>query len=326
MPTALAAKRSPDDLAPPVTGALLTPMPGCDAALDHADAGRAREALLAAMRELAAEHGWRRVSVDALCARAGVARAAFGEHFDSIEACFAAAVDEALERLLAEVSRALAEHEGSWAERTAAAIGRLFRVLDADPVLAWLCVVEPLNGNPAARRARQAAGARLAELLADPASAQAAEVAHPAVTGALWGMVEQHLLDPDGMSFEESVSSAIYLVVAPVAGPIDALAIARRTIAADARPRARRKRAPRPAPEIRSRDMLALVHLRDHPRASNREIAAAIGDRHESQVSRRLAALERRGLVRRGRSGRHNAWELTREGEAMVADVQLEGG
>lgn len=309
-----------------MTGALLTPMAGRDAGIEGADPASTRDALLASMRTLAGVHGWRRVTVDGLCADAGVAPDDFYDHFTSTEACFAVAVEEALERLLEHVAQAIEATEGTWAQRTAAGIVRLFRVLDDDPGLAWLCVVEPLNGNAAARRAREAAGARLAELLSDPASTRPQQVARPAVTGALWGMVEQHLFDPDAMSFDEGVSSAIYMVLAPVAGPAEALAIARTAID----PRSLRDRRAShggwAGTAGHSRDTLALLHLRAHPGASNRELGAATGDRHDSQISRRLTALEREGLVRRGRAGRHNAWELTTKGQAMVADLQPEGG
>jgi hypothetical protein len=59
--------------------------------------------------------------------------------------------------------------------------------------------------------------------------------------------------------------------------------------------------------------------LADHPQASNREIAAAIGVAHESQISRLLACLLTEGLVtkRSAGVGKRNSCQLTPRGEEI---------
>jgi hypothetical protein len=72
------------------------------------------------------------------------------------------------------------------------------------------------------------------------------------------------------------------------------------------------------------RRALALIHIAEHPGASNRQIAQAIGVRDEGQASKLLCRLDHLGLaVNRSqghKAGEPNSWELTAEG-ARVAKV-----
>jgi hypothetical protein len=62
-----------------------------------------------------------------------------------------------------------------------------------------------------------------------------------------------------------------------------------------------------------------VLFLAGCPQASNREIAAAIGVAHESQISKLLACLLAEGLVtkRSDGVGKRNAWQLTARGEEI---------
>jgi hypothetical protein len=63
-----------------------------------------------------------------------------------------------------------------------------------------------------------------------------------------------------------------------------------------------------------------LLFLGEHPQASNREIASAIGVAHASQISKLLSCLLAERLVARhsAGAGKRNAWWLTSHGEEVA--------
>ena len=72
---------------------------------------------------------------------------------------------------------------------------------------------------------------------------------------------------------------------------------------------------------------LTLEYLDEHPDATNIAVARAVDVRHESQMSRHLARLQREGVVERRKEGRTNAWRLTARGEEAarsLRDLRLE--
>jgi MarR family protein len=74
---------------------------------------------------------------------------------------------------------------------------------------------------------------------------------------------------------------------------------------------------------------LVLLHIADHPGATNREIAMATGIRNDAQVSRILGRLLDLGLaVNRTRppgSGGPDAWHLTPAGRLVAEDARHHG-
>jgi DNA-binding transcriptional ArsR family regulator len=67
---------------------------------------------------------------------------------------------------------------------------------------------------------------------------------------------------------------------------------------------------------------LTLEYLDAHPDATNIAVARAVDVRHESQMSRHLARLQREGVVERRKEGRTNAWRLTARGEEAVRSLR----
>lgn len=117
------------------------------------DIQRAR--ILSAMVEVAAEVGFIGASVAPVVARAGVSRRTFYELFTGREDCFLAAFDWAV----TQVRRAMAEEYAlrrSWRERVRHALAALLVMLDAEPELARVCVIEALGAGKLVleRRAR----------------------------------------------------------------------------------------------------------------------------------------------------------------------------
>ncbi len=118
---------------------------------DHTrDTQRAR--LLAAVVEVAAEHGYERATVARLITHAGVSRATFYEHFPDSAACLLAAHSEIDARLLGEIRDRIAGRPPQHA--AAGAIGALLAFADREPAAARILTNETLAAGPLLRRAR----------------------------------------------------------------------------------------------------------------------------------------------------------------------------
>ena len=106
------------------------------------------------MIELAAERGYREVTVAGVSARAGVSSATFYEQFPNKEACLVSAHRESAQRLLTATSRATAELQRT-GERTPealrAALKTLMVTIQREPDAARIVFIEGLSGAPRLR-------------------------------------------------------------------------------------------------------------------------------------------------------------------------------
>jgi AcrR family transcriptional regulator len=136
-----------------------------------------RGRILAAMRGLVADRGYRDVPVASVIKHAGVSRKTFYELYASKEECFVAIYERESERLL---TPALQAFEGSepWVDRLRTALGVLLGTLAGDPAAARICFVEVLAAGPLALERRTKAYATLDPLFAPPV-ASAADAASP---------------------------------------------------------------------------------------------------------------------------------------------------
>jgi AcrR family transcriptional regulator len=285
-----------------------------------------RRRLISAMAYVAAEHGRRAASVEAVCERAGMSRRTFYEHFTDSEQCFVAAVGQAFDQLFAAITAAVGAEPQDWEDRACTTVAALIATLDRDRTLARLCVIEPHSGSPVALSIRHAAVHRLALVLAAGATVGDEALRDAAARGAVGAILE---LATDPILADEPlapiVAPAIYTALAPFAG---------RRIAS--------RRAADP-PRIAAMSVVAadgllpsatdrllvteltrqtVLHLAACPEACNVDIARAVGVRHESQMSRHLVRLERAGIVRRRKEGRTNAWQLTAQGHEAAAALR----
>jgi AcrR family transcriptional regulator len=119
-----------------------------------------RERVLAAMRDLVADRGYRQIPVAEVIARAGVSRKTFYELYGDKEDCLVAVYDRELEGVLAPTLHAFAGN-GAWVDRLRDALGTLLGALAASPGTARICFVEILAAGPKALARRNEAMARL---------------------------------------------------------------------------------------------------------------------------------------------------------------------
>jgi AcrR family transcriptional regulator len=293
------------------------------------DIQRAR--MLAAMTEVASEHGAANVTVANVVERAGVSRRTFYEIFEDTEDCLLAAIDVALSVACGRVLPAYRSARG-WREQIRAGLTALLQFLEDEPHAGRLLVVEALGGP---RRALERRSQVVAELVTavdagrghgkagmGPSTRLTAE----GVVGAVLSVIHGRMLETEHAAFTEFAGPLMSMAVLPYLGA----AAARRELEREViRPSTERTAsgAANPLKELHMRltyrTIRVLGAVASNPGASNRAIADAAGVGDQGQISKLLARMERLGLIRKAGShpmrGEPNAWMLTARGGAVAA-------
>lgn len=135
-----------------------------------------REKLLDACLDVVAEIGVAAVTVDGICARAGLSKRYFYESFADRDAILVSALDDVID-IVGTALEALVQEQGSTAERVAHTAAVLVRALTADPRASRLYTAA--SANPALEARRRQMVDRFTPLLmravldADPADPRA---------------------------------------------------------------------------------------------------------------------------------------------------------
>jgi AcrR family transcriptional regulator len=290
-----------------------------------------RSRLLAAAAVTFDEVGYEQTSVQRITDRARVSRRTFYELFENREECLLALIDEVAERLERELGAA--DLEGlAWRERVRGGLWAILSFLDAEPVLARICVVHAVHGGPRALEHREQILARLAGILDEgrregPRGQECTLVTAEGLVGGALGVVYARLRSGDGRPLTGLLDELMGMIALQYLGP-----------RAARREQRRPAPAPRPAPEGgrasvgTERDPLDEVDMRLTYRTarvlesiaelggrgsnpSNRAVAKSAGVADPGQISKLLRRLERLGLtVNTGGghlAGEPNAWKLT---------------
>jgi AcrR family transcriptional regulator/DNA-binding transcriptional ArsR family regulator len=286
-----------------------------------------RDRLVAATGQLVAELGSPAIGVHHICQRAGISRRTFYELFADRDACFIDAHQEAFGRLVSHAEDAVAEAGGEWEDRAVATTQALLSAWDADRVLAHLCLVSSVGSSDETLALRRTAITQIAGLLAGaPEQPLAAESVLAGAIGSVWELAFRGLTDSPENAIADLAGSAIYLLLVPFVGRRQAAARAAGRGGATAYVT---RWTPTVVSDSEDRGLLVteltgqtLRYLNGHPGAANIDIARAVDVRHESQMSRHLARLERAGMVARRKEGRTNAWVLTARGEEAARTLR----
>ncbi|HEY3829160.1 MAG TPA: TetR family transcriptional regulator [Solirubrobacteraceae bacterium] len=280
------------------------------------------------MIEIVGERGFADTTVGAVCAQAKVSRVTFYEAFEGLQECFLAVIDAGHERVRSLIVGAF-QRQRDWQDAVRAALAALLALLDTEPRLARVWLVETLAAGSWAlhRRERHIAAltSDIMECCPPPQGMQVTPLAGTAVIEAVQGIVRTRvvaqseepliaLLAPlmglitavclDAQAWTAEIERSEMLVSKILAErhlpPVSAGGEALEIPAAVSDPRAHR-----------ARECLSYISL--HPGASNRQVARAVGIRGPEQVSRLLARLRARGLLlkRSAPPGHPNAWALT---------------
>jgi AcrR family transcriptional regulator len=296
-----------------------------------------RSRMLASAVQVIAEHGYGELSISRITGRAGVSRRTFYDLFEDREDCFLAAFDDAVARAR-ELMLAGWESERGWRAQVRAALLALLVLLDREPGVRCLLVVDALKAGPRVQARRASVLAELSAALHATGShaksgRELPDLTGEGVVGAVLGVVHTRLLGKPSGSLLDLLNPLMGVIVLPYLGP----AVAQRELAHPA-PKLSAAQAIRRGRSgdllgglpmrITHRTLLVLATIAKHPGASNREVADAAGVTDQGQISKLLARLEGLDLIENTTpgqpSGEPNAWHLTPHGVQVQQAVQMQ--
>ncbi|HEX7059056.1 MAG TPA: TetR/AcrR family transcriptional regulator [Solirubrobacterales bacterium] len=183
-----------------------------------------RERALAAAIAVVGEKGFAATTVADLTREAGISRTTFYEMFDDKEACFLAAYDDAVDRLVRAVSAAYDAAEGPWPERARAGLAAMLAALAADPEPARMALVDVGAAGPAAQRRYRAAVQRLTPLFDEGRDFAPGGRDLPANTsrmaiGGVAGLIADELLEGRAKELPKLLPDVLFATLTPYIGP-----------------------------------------------------------------------------------------------------------
>jgi AcrR family transcriptional regulator len=296
-----------------------------------------RTRLLAAVVEVVDEVGYARVTVARVIERARVSRKTFYDTFSDREECFLGAFEQALDHAR-ELAVEAYDRELGWRDGIRAALARLLTLMDEEPALAKLCMVEALGAGERVLQRRAKVLEELAAVidrgrLLTQGTREPPPVTAEGIVGAVFAVVHTRLLEGRKKPREHLLDSLMSMIVLPYLGAT----AASRELSSSLETGAVR-RAPRRPPKAQDplaglnirltyRTVRVLMIIAEHPGASNRAIADGSGIVDQGQISKLLTRLERLKLVENegegAERGAANAWHLTRRGAQVERSARV---
>lgn len=185
-----------------------------------------RERLLAALAECLQERGYDGTTVSMIGQRAGVSKSDFYKQFESRDACFLAAYDDAVVRIHEQALAACAER-GDWAARVLTALDALLHLLAAEPAQTQLVLVEGLRAGRGVYDLYQGALQSFVPLLRDGAPAPAGGEPPPlatdeAVVGGIASLLARRVLAGETERLPEFLPEIAEFALTPYLGATEA--------------------------------------------------------------------------------------------------------
>ncbi len=185
-----------------------------------------RERLFAALIECLDERGYDETTVSAIGKLAGVSKSDFYKQFESKDACFLAAYDDAVERVRVQVL-AECEEGGEWSARVLTALASLLDFLAAEPALTRLVLVEGLRAGKGVYDLYQGALQSFVPYLRDGAPAPAdgtpvPEASDEAVVGGIASLLSSRVLAGETERLAEFLPDVAEFALTPYLGAADA--------------------------------------------------------------------------------------------------------
>lgn len=294
--------------------------------------------------------GVRELSVATLCGRAGLSRRTFYDLFGDRDDCLRAAFEDGVETVTRTVVRAVAGGAGTrrgvpgWSERVRTGLTAVLSLLDQEPGLGCLLIVDGPGLGPKALEVRRRVLAQAAHAI-DQGRAEARAGREPppltaeGTVGAVLAVIHDRLLagqppaieggprmgEGDRRSLTELAGPLMALIVHPYLGS----AAARRELqkaTTSVEPILARRLPADPFKDLpirlTYRTALVLHSIAQSPGSSSRQVADASGITDPGQISRLLTRLRRTGLIQDTGTGptkgMARAWSLTKHGEDIL--------
>jgi len=304
-------------------------------------AGVQRSRIVAATFQACAEQGAAGLSVADIVGRAGISRRTFYELFDSCEDCLLAALDHAI-GLASERALAAYDPDAPWRTRMRAGLSALLRLLDEQPQMARLLVVESLAAGPRAFERRAQALAPVAAAidegrLATRKGAEPPPLAAEGIVGGVLAVLHRRILEDGRRSTRKGSPSATGAHVSSLLNELMGMIVLPYLGSAAARAeleQALPKPPPKPPPgpdalarldmRLTYRTIQVLRVIAEHPGTSNRQVGRAAGIDDPGQISKLLGRLQRIGLIENTAppvKGAANAWALSAKGAEIQKTI-----
>jgi len=185
-----------------------------------------RERLLIALAECLQECGYDGTTVSMIGQRAGVSKSDFYKQFESKDACFLAAYEEAVARIRAQLTGGC-EQGGDWGARVLAGLAALLQHLAAQPAQAQLVLVEGLRAGRGVYDLYQGALQGFVPLLREGAPAPAGGEPPPlatdeAVVGGIASLLARRVLAGETERLPEFLPEIAEFALTPYIGAAEA--------------------------------------------------------------------------------------------------------
>lgn len=188
-----------------------------------------RAVILAAVAKLATADGYEKLTIPRIRGKAGVSRRKFNSHFDGVEDCFVAALEQRADEALEQAGRAQIGGR-SWAGGVYRAIAALSDRVASDPILAGACLSNNFVPGSSGARCRQRLIEAVTQQLADgvPPEQRPSDLFKEASCGAVWELFHRHVVRSSPQHRPQVAATLSYMALAPAIGASSALSAIRR--------------------------------------------------------------------------------------------------
>jgi AcrR family transcriptional regulator len=177
-----------------------------------------RGLILRAVADLAPDRGYAKLTAARVRSAAGVSRKEFEAHFDGLEDCYLAALEQRAREALTQASRAQAAAR-SWPGGVYRAIAALCAGIASDAFLAKACFTDDFPPGENGARSRRRLIAALTEQLSEgaPQATRPTLLEIEASAGAVWAVFRRHATK-DRTQSRQIAATLSYLALAPTIG------------------------------------------------------------------------------------------------------------
>jgi Bacterial regulatory proteins, tetR family len=272
--------------------------------------------------------------------RAHVSPKAFYDAFGNREDCFLALFEHAQAYAWGLADEAYRREPG-WRGGIRMALARLLMLVEEEPGLAHLWLVDALGGDPRVLSHRARALERFAEVVnrggdASKVTRRPPSIVAMGVVGGICSVLHGHFVRGSYRPPHELLNPLMSFIVLPYLGPAAATRELGRPMP-DLPPAAEGSQMCRPSDQLQGlrmrltyRTVRVLMAIRECPGSSNREIARRAEVRDAGQISKLLTRLAGLELIENHGDGQAkgaaNAWTLTRRGEWLERGTRPVGG
>lgn len=187
-----------------------------------------RSRLIAGLIDVLHEVGYQKTTVSLIGQRAAVSKSDFYKHFESKDDCFVAAYDAAIERIREHVLAACAKREeGEWSLRVRDGIVALVELLQQEPALAGIALVEGLRAGRGVYDRYQAAVESFVPYLRKgapeaPGGGEVPVATDEAVVGGIASLLGRRVLAGEAEQLQQLIPAVLEFALTPYLGGAEA--------------------------------------------------------------------------------------------------------